>query len=190
MNSGLYVGYCSALLEMYDEMCMTANCEDQKLDDQRMLMSLCLSSSSFFDKNIKIDKQSLLFLNITPKDLNETGNNLYRPEKNRIVITETGIEAAFVHGPGNTSLESILRIYGYNPEEQDHRGNNYFILAAGSYSKFFWPELLIFSIIIVFLIAMAIVLIRKRMKNKKMSIPKESHRTSTSSRHFDKTNNF
>ncbi len=158
LNAGLYMGYCWALLKMYDSICDSFDCSDLTLDDQKMFMTFCRTANHFYNEHVKIDKQSKLFLNVSPKYLAiptveiDDYELFTRDGDRRIVVTETMLEPCFIHGPGNAKLEPILQMYGYDVPVDASRDHEYYPNAIKTYCKYFWPELLLLLITIAVII--------------------------------------
>ena len=143
LNAGLYIGYVKYLKLFISHICTENDCNNSKLDDQRILSNIC--PGNFFKDNIKFDIDSKIILNLSTDNLFTNRTSFFLTE-GKVVINNN--YPNFVHGPGNTDLNFILESYGYGDQIINIR-QNYKINAFKIYIKYFFPDIIIFLSIIV-----------------------------------------
>jgi len=104
LNAGTYIGYVKDLIDILSYIYMEIN-ENNKLDDQQLLTTYCNSNNDIY-----IDIHNKLFLVIN-KPFSEIDN--YIQVKNNEIIYNNNTPF-FIHCPGNTYLENILKLLNYN----------------------------------------------------------------------------
>lgn len=111
INAGTYIGYAGDLRNMVDEICTTHDCNDKKLDDQKILTAYCNKKQMFIDKN-----RHLFFLLCTLNRIPDVfdGKIIYK-----------NISPCILHAPANTNIDALLKKLGYNVNSIDHRYVNY-----------------------------------------------------------------
>ena len=88
INSGTYVGYAKYLKSMLKDICISHDCTDSKIDDQRVLTSYCTKN------NVHIDVDKHLF------QVYRKGDPLFN--------------SCILHGAGNVDMTHVLQSLGYN----------------------------------------------------------------------------
>jgi len=155
INSGLYIGYVWALKLLFDEIYKYKNSND----DQIMLINIC-NNSSFFDKYIAIDYDSLLFYTTSGGygiiNFNYTSGIDSDIINNKLIIKKTNQEPSFVHGPGNTNLDLLTNIYKLPSNKSRNKLDKVFIYSNPEYLKY-----IIYDILISLIIFMTIIIILK-----------------------------
>jgi len=139
INTGLYMGTVSGLKQLFQDLCFMFDCNNFKLDDQKMLSMLCPSYMA-------IDIESLIFYNydILNNDI------IYQSNK---ILTKNSIEPCIIQGPRNQNLDKIAKIYGYNPKSLLTIGPMYaFIKRIPLYITDFNTEFACLAIVIIYLI--------------------------------------
>jgi hypothetical protein len=117
-----------------------------KGDDQRMLISL-YHDRTFWEKNIKFDENSLIFLTIgitVDKD-----NGYYYLDNDKVIIKSTGLSPCFIHGPVNTDLCPVLKAHGYDISECKNRPWNHYIGVLPHYLPLFYGEIICLFLFII-----------------------------------------
>ena len=118
INSGLYMGYVWAIKILLNKICNNKlmSCDSPQADDQMLLINVC-NSNDFYDKYIAIDTNKLLFYNTFG---NSNLDNLYQDfnfnesniiVNNKLVLKNYNTTPSFIHGPGNTNLNTVCKLY-------------------------------------------------------------------------------
>ena len=154
INAGCYMGYVNGLIMMFDRIySINGSKINDDDDDQRLFISLC--KDDFFKKNIKIDTEQNIFLNILPKHLLTT--EILFTSKDGKILNKDGNEPCVIHAPGNGDLNEIAFMYGYELAEIQKFN---FIQGAKDravlYTRYFHLELMIVTIVILFIISIFI----------------------------------
>jgi len=154
-NTGCYMGYVWGFEKFFEFYCSEFDCMDNSLDDQRTMGWLLYHSKN---KNkvqnlIAIDTDMKIFYTIE-----------FKFQDRDIEIKGT---PNFVHGPGNTNMDSLVEKYKLQSLPTDKRKEYMSISQLNNkYSKFFIPELviLITTIIIIILIVNSVLVLRKNQR--------------------------
>jgi hypothetical protein len=142
LNAGIYIGYAKYLKLFISHICNEYDCNNSRLDDQRILSHIC--DNDFFTNNIKFDIDCKIILNLPPDNL-FTNKTSFALTDNKVVVNNNNPN--FVHGPGNTDLNFILESYGYGNEIIEIR-QNYKINGIKTYIKYFIPDIIIILLVI------------------------------------------
>jgi len=105
LNSGTYIGYVKDLLEIIEEI-QSENSEDSA-NDQPLMMKLCKMNSAIFYMDINND----FFLTLV-RPLREIDDILEINEYGE--ISYNGVHPFFLHGPGSTYFDNVLKKIGYD----------------------------------------------------------------------------
>jgi len=147
LNAGTYIGYVKDLLEIIQNM-QSIN-DNESADDQVLLTKYCNLQTSLF----YIDKQNEIFLTI-PKPLHEIddivilNNNIFYNNKYPF----------FLHGPGGTYLDNVIKKLGYEYNVEINKLIKY----KYNWIFIFWNEYHnLFIITILLLVLMIIYIIHK-----------------------------
>ena len=152
INAGLYMGYAWALKDFLSILCKYNDCNSPETDDQVIIQNSCTSNKefqTFFEKNVTIDTESKVFLNIYPTNF-FTFNSNFKLTDGKVLIN--GSEPAFFHGFGNTNLDFVVQSYGY--KNKGYPRKTYIVNAIKTYYKFFKIELILLSLFLVLFIFM------------------------------------
>lgn len=107
INSGLYIGYASDLLEIILNIYNLF--KDKTVSDQDALTQYCNMSNI---NNFYIDSKNELFCNIMAS-LDDISKYVNIDQKNNILIYNSN-KPFFIHAPGFGYLDTIIRKLGYN----------------------------------------------------------------------------
>lgn len=144
VNSGLYMGYVKYIKIFLGQICRGSVCENTKMNDQKLVSNLC--GTDFFRKNIKLDVEKKIFLNLLPKNFLITRESDFQLTDGRVIVN--GYEPNFVHGPSNTDLGFIIKSYGYDFDDRDFR-TKYILNGIKTYYQYFIPDIIIIVVIII-----------------------------------------
>jgi hypothetical protein len=158
INSGLYMGYVWALKLLFNQMCKYNDCNNKENDDQIMLTNTC-NQPTFFNKYLAIDYDSLLFY--TTMGGNGFLNYNFSPGidsdiiDKKLIIKKSNQEPSFIHGPANTNLDLVAKIYNLpkNKSKRDELSKAKVYLKP-LYIKYFINDLLFPILIIAFIITL------------------------------------
>lgn len=109
INAGTYIGYVSSLKDMLKDICISHNCEDSKLDDQKILTSYCRKN------NVYIDVNKLLF-------------QVYKKG-------EPPLDTCILHGAGNVDMTQVLEKLGYDVTNIERHSWKYFTSSTLNFQK-------------------------------------------------------
>jgi len=176
LNAGMYMGYASALLMLYDEVCTITDCAVLDQDDQTLLSQLCRVSvdtpGSFFSTHVKFDTESTVFMNLSSanwKTIEWRHSQLFLVDdvNQHLVQRQTRREPCFLHGPGNIDMGFAVRLYGMRDlglVVQTRGIPSYYLNGLKLYTLHFIPEIIAASILLLLLIAVCVLLVlRYRM---------------------------
>jgi len=144
INTGMYMGYVKYLKELLDRVCARYDCNDTKLDDQRVFTEFCNSNNDFFNNNVKIDTDNKVFLNIGPDTLFSTNASFDK------VFANNG--PAFVQGPGNTNLDPLVDLFKFENKGKRRDEKGYIQNALNIYYSYFKLEIIAIVLVAIFLI--------------------------------------
>lgn len=105
LNAGTYIGYAKDLLEITKRI-LNKNSKDNA-DDQKLLTNLCNSDSKLFN----IDTNNNFFLTLV-HPLHEIDDVIEINEYGE--ISYDGVFPFFLHGPGSTYFDNVIKKLGYN----------------------------------------------------------------------------
>jgi uncharacterized protein YneR len=158
INSGLYIGYVWALKILFNQMCKYNDCNNKQNDDQIMLTNTC-NQHAFFKKYLTIDYDSILFYttmggygilnyNFSPGIDSDIINN-------KLIVKKSNQEPCFIHGPANTNLDKVAKIYNL-PQNKSIRDELYkaTVYLKPLYIKYFINDLLLPILIIAIIISL------------------------------------
>jgi hypothetical protein len=170
--AGMYMGYAHALLDLLQYQCTEFDCTNLKLDDQRMLMSLCKIPNGYFEQHVSLDAEGLIFLNLNTtikpwsKEIElKHSHSLITIRNAKVIVKQTDLPPCFIHGPGDVNLKPIIELYGYSTELVISKSNDYCIrMIKEHWSLFLIEFILVVSVVMIFLIAAFIRLQRKHQR--------------------------
>ena len=154
INGGCYMGYVHALKELFKLVCNVNDCNNHKLDDQKILNQLCNSHSDFFNTNIAIDYSGKVFYTLKCDnfksyllpDMSTCQSTLIKKD-GKLINSRTNTEPFIIHGPFNLKLDTFIEYKGFEPANII-RDNKYVVQSI----KGFYKEILIaLSILIIFI---------------------------------------
>tara|TARA_Y100000590_G_scaffold55136_1_gene57719 strand:- start:11265 stop:12116 length:852 start_codon:yes stop_codon:yes gene_type:complete len=156
INSGCYMGYVYALKELFGLVCRVNDCNNHKLDDQKILNKLCNSHSDFFNKNIAIDYTGKLFYTLKCNnlksyllpDISECKSTLIKKD-GKLINNLTNTEPFIIHGPFNLKLDNFIEYKGFHPKNLN-RNSKYTIQSI----KGFYKEIVFCLLIIIILLVL------------------------------------
>jgi hypothetical protein len=111
LNSGTYIGYVKNIKEMINEVLPKST--ELFANDQIALTSYCKQNP----RNVYIDCDNLLFLTILNPLINIIDKDMFITPDKQIVYK--GARPFFIHGNGNTNLNTLLIKLGYNVSVED-----------------------------------------------------------------------
>lgn len=121
INAGTYIGYSSALLDLFESICETFECKNDS-DDQILLQRYCQKNSN----NFIIDKNSDIFLTM-PDLINPISSNRNNIIINNNILTyKSTIEPAIFHAPAYSDIDDIIKDLGYDTTLFKARNENKF----------------------------------------------------------------
>ena len=150
--AGLYMGYVWALKLLFNHMCKYNDCSNKNNDDQIMLTNTC-NNSSFYNKYMAIDYDSLIFyttfggyglinFDYTPGINSDIINN-------KLIIKKTKQEPSFVHGPADTNIDLLIKVYDlHTNKNQRDKLSKAIIYVKPNYYKYYINDALILLLII------------------------------------------
>lgn len=164
INVGLYMGYKSAIIKMYDYLEHKFDImNNPNLDDQRIITTYC---DNHKHSDIAIDINDNIFLTVANNGNNI--NNILKDDNPDIIINndhvtsrKSQIEPCFVHGPMSTNLSRILDAYKLHDPPPLPRSNSRSFGKMIYYLRFFIAEITIAIIIIISIILIRIYITRK-----------------------------
>jgi len=154
LNAGTYIGYVKDLLEIINQI-LNENSNDSA-DDQKLLTNLCNTNSELFN----IDSNNDIFLTIV-HPLHEIDDII---EINKYgEISYNGVFPFFLHGPGSTYFDNVLKKIGYNDNININRiikyKNDWIFIFCNEYHNLF--AIVVLSLIL--LIACIIIYLSKKL---------------------------
>lgn len=181
LNSGCYIGYVKNLYNLLDNICKIYDCEDAKLDDQKIMTLFYKENHEKYD--MELDYQTKLiynfesnsnsnylhshlrrFSNLPTPDVGLEGNNfIFRDTK--FLVKKTNNYPCIIHGHGYTNIDSIIDKLDL-PKKINSDNHNY------AYKTFVNINL-IKSIIICIVILIILAIILKCNKNKMLKLIKK-----------------
>ena len=172
LNSGSYMGPIWVLKEKFDMLCSLFDCNITSQNDQKLLNKARKLQPNFFEKNMSIDKDGIIFHNAAyMSSLHYTAlikrcslfNDIEIDKKDgNLLIRNTDIEPIFLSGPGNVDLKPYVK-YKYDDLAD-------IIIDRGDYAygfefyKEFVPELTIYYGTLTLVISIIIYVIYKFIK--------------------------
>jgi hypothetical protein len=173
INAGMYMGYVWAIKKLLDRLCKNKNmpCTSSDADDQILLTNVC-KNTEFYDKYIAIDTKKLIFYNTYG---NSNIHSLYQDfefnESNRIVnnklfLEDTKTFPSFIHGPANTNLNSICKLYKLPILKENNRDIIYRakVYLKVQYLKYLMDDILYYIGCVVLIVILVILYNRKIIK--------------------------
>ena len=148
VNAGIYMGYVKYLKIFLTNICIDNDCNNPNLDDQKLLAQKC--NSDFFKENVKFDIDYKIFLNINNSSL-FTNKSSFKLTDGKVIINNNSPN--FVHGPGNTNLNFIVKSYGYEevPQHDINKDRTKYILNGFKiHYQYFIPDIIV--IITIFIV--------------------------------------
>lgn len=140
LNSGTYIGYSKDLLKIVNEMYIL---NDPLKDDQVLMNDYCMKNPD----DIYIDRHSELFLTICNTYTNIEPNHELTIKNNKVFYYNK--QPFFIHGFGNTYMDNILKLLGYesvNVGQDIQKGfyeNMYYKIYSFFYNNYFYIFLII-----------------------------------------------
>jgi hypothetical protein len=146
------MGYVWALKLLFNHMCKYNDCGNKNNDDQIMLTNTC-NNSSFYNKYMAIDYDSLIFyttfggyglinFDYTPGINSDIINN-------KLIIKKTNQEPSFVHGAADTNIDLLIKVYDLHiNKNQRDKLSKAIIYVKPNYYKYYINDALILLLII------------------------------------------
>lgn len=165
LNSGSYMGPISIIKEKFKMICSLFDCNITSQNDQKLLNKARKLKPEFFEKNVSIDKDGIIFHNAAYMSsisyssiINKISlfNDIEIDKKDgKLLIRDIDIEPIFLSGPGNLDLKPYVN-YKY-PELNDliiERPNDTYYLEffkefTGEYLLYYGIYLIIILIILI-----------------------------------------
>lgn len=101
INSGMFIGYSKDLLDIFNRSLEYKNDSNQH-SNQRVLQDMCE-----IENNITTDKEKLIMYNLDIFDRD------FQIDNNNKLVINKNIYPSVISAPGNVSLDSICKLYGY-----------------------------------------------------------------------------
>lgn len=147
MNAGTYIGYSSAIIHLFNDLCKEFECKSDA-DDQILLQKYCVNHSDIF----LTDTNSNIFLVMSNViDVVSNNKNFIDIKNNKLKYKE--VYPSIFHSPAYSDIDDILDSLGYDPTLFRARNENKWNYRFG-FIKHFIKELFLryFIIIIGFII--------------------------------------
>jgi hypothetical protein len=146
INSGTYIGYVKDLKNIINSIY-----SDPKLDDQKLLTEYCRKNPN----QIYIDITGIFFLTINNPFGNFYDYTIMKIDEDKN-LWYGGVRPFFIHGNGNTNMNDIIILLGYNINTEDIKNLEKFnknaqIRKIKWYTNEFFRENYIFIFILLFL---------------------------------------
>lgn len=108
VNAGTYIGYSSAIMKLFDNICKTFECKPDS-DDQILVQRYCIENSDTFI----FDKDSQIFLVIASL------NGAISPGKDGLVVDDKklyykGAMPCILHAPAYSDIDDVIGALGYD----------------------------------------------------------------------------
>ena len=147
INTGMYMGYVGYLKILLAIICKNYDCNNPKLDDQKIFTELCNSGNKFYKENVKVDIDNRVFTNIM-------SDNLFsqKIDMSKIQSRIDADDFLFIQGPGNANLDEIVNQYGFLNKGKRRDGKLHILHILKIYYKYFWLEFIIIFILIALLL--------------------------------------
>jgi hypothetical protein len=151
INAGMYMGYVWAIKKLLDRLCKNKNmpCTSSETDDQMLLINVC-NNKVFYETHIAVDSNKLIFYNTYGnsnlfslfQDFEFVDSN--NVIDNKLYLEDTKTYPSFIHGPANTNLNSICKLYKLPILKENNRGVLYRIkvYAKSHYFKYLIDDIL------------------------------------------------
>ena len=144
INAGTYMGRAKDLLDIYNKLTQDVNFKNND-DDQVLFTTMCNNNNDLF----YIDSDHNIFLiaaGLFSKKMSFDGINIDKNKK----LTFNNSTPYFIHAPGNTLMDDLIKKLGYNITNDDIN-NNYYNSLSEKIKKFKYYNNK-FSIIIILII--------------------------------------
>ena len=153
INTGLYIGKASKLIEMLGEICTYNDCSCDKNNCDQVLLNKFCNQTDFIKKNTAKDEKGLLFFNASCSTIfscfRESCDIGLEMINNKLINPLTGIQPSFLHGPFQINLNKYVEYLGLPicPKIKSR-----FLWAIKSYKKYIFYYLIRIILIIVVIV--------------------------------------
>ena len=182
LNAGCYIGYVGSILDILTGICGENDCENKKLDDQKIISEYFIKNHK--EKNLGIDYNTQIVYNFeSTSDFNYLLNHIIRlfnyqtidfgtenklfklDQHDKFLVKQNNTYPCVIHAHGYTNIDSIVKKLGL-PQKIKSKNYEY------GYKTFINTKL-VFTILVIFLLIIFIFIIKKFINPKKLKLRKK-----------------